>query len=52
MNVHTLQPDRLPSMPSQDGPTMAHMAGAFSVLIASSAAFVVMFVWPLVSHFV
>lgn len=53
MNTLTLQPIRMVDTSVQhDGPTMAHMAGAFMILIASSAAFVVMFLWPVVARFV
>lgn len=53
MNTLTLQPTGMVNMSVQhDGPSMAHMAGAFTVLIASSGAFVVMFLWPVVARFV
>ena len=48
----TLQPSHLVHTSSQhDGPTTAHMAGAFTMLIAASVAFFVMFLWPVVTRF-
>ena len=52
MQTLTLQPARMmaPSAP-HEGPTLAHKAGAFIVLISASAAFVGTVLWPLVTHF-
>ena len=53
MNTLTLQPTRMVNTSVQHGgPTMAHMACAFAILIAASVAFVVMFLWPVVARFV
>ena len=53
MNTLTLQPTSMVNMSGRhDGPSMAHLAGAFTILLASSAAFVVMFLWPVVARFV
>ena len=34
-----------------EGPSLAHKAGAFTILLAASAAFVVTVLWPLVTRF-
>jgi hypothetical protein len=48
-----LQPTRMVNLSQHDGgPTLAHKAGAFMVLTAASAAFVVMVLWPVVTRFV
>lgn len=33
------------------GPSVAHKAGAFTILVAASAAFVATVLWPLVTRF-
>lgn len=53
MNTLTLQPTSMMiKSVHHDGPTMAHKAGAFMILMAASAAFVVTILWPVVTRFV
>lgn len=53
MSSMTLQPYQMENTSHvPHGPTMAHKAGAFTILMAASAAFVVMILWPLVARFV
>ena len=48
-----LQPGRMLKESAQhEGPTMAQIAGALTLLIVASVAFVVMFLWPVVARFV
>lgn len=48
-----LQPSGMLKVSAQhDGPTMAQTAGALTVLMVASVAFVVMFLWPVVARFV
>ena len=52
MNTLTLQPASLIDMSrAHAGPTIAHKAGAFLILVAASAAFVVTILWPVVARF-
>ena len=52
MQTLTLQPgSRVPMARTHEGPTMAHKAVAFTVMLAASAAFVVTVLWPLVTRF-
>lgn len=52
MQTLTLQPTSMMNMSGPHvGPTLAHKAGAFTVLLAASAAFVVTVLWPLVTRF-
>lgn len=52
MQTLTLQPTSMMTRSGpHEGPTMAHKAGAFIILTAASAAFVVTVLWPLVTRF-
>ena len=52
MHTSTLQPvSALALADPYGGPTLAHKAGAFMILIAASAGFVVMVLWPVVVRF-
>ena len=52
MQTLTLQPASSMTVSGpHEGPTLAHKTGAFAILIAASAAFVVTVLWPLVTRF-
>lgn len=52
MNSLALHPaSRLDMAGPHVGPTRAHKAGALTILMAASAAFVVTVLWPVVTRF-